>query len=86
MHFLITAALILAYGVLLIFALLHVLQSLIARPAPWLAMALEAGDERKDESSAPPMSYTREPSGRAESCGADSRADHFGGNAHARVE
>jgi hypothetical protein len=70
MHFFITAALILAYGLLLIFALLHVLQSLIARPAPWLAMALEAGDERQDESSGHSTSYTRE----------------LGGNAHARVE
>jgi hypothetical protein len=66
MHFFITAALILAYGLLLIFALLHVLQSL----APWLAMALEAGDERQDESSGHSTSYTRE----------------LGGNAHARVE
>jgi hypothetical protein len=45
MPFFITAALILAYGLLLIFALLHVLQSLIVRPTPWLRMALEAGEK-----------------------------------------
>jgi hypothetical protein len=38
MHFFITFALILAYGLLLIFALLHVVQSLIARPTPWLGI------------------------------------------------
>jgi hypothetical protein len=32
MHFLIAFALILTYGLMLIFALLHVVQSLIARP------------------------------------------------------
>jgi hypothetical protein len=49
MHIFITAVLILAYGLLLIFGLLHVLQSLIARPTPWLRMALDAGEEGQDE-------------------------------------
>ena len=41
MHFFITFALILAYGLMLIFALLHVAQSLIARPTPWLSYPAE---------------------------------------------
>ncbi|HET6325445.1 MAG TPA: hypothetical protein VFG04_12270 [Planctomycetaceae bacterium] len=49
MHIFITAVLILAYGLLLIFGLLHVLQSLIARPTPWLRMALEAAEEGQDK-------------------------------------
>jgi hypothetical protein len=49
MHIYLTAALILAYGLLLIFGLSPVLQSLIARPTPWLRMALDAGEEGQDE-------------------------------------
>jgi hypothetical protein len=49
MHIFLTAALILAYGLLLIFGLSRVLQSLIARPTPWLRIALDAGEEGQDE-------------------------------------
>jgi hypothetical protein len=49
MHTFLTAALILAYGLLLVFGLSRVLQSLIARPTPWLQMALDAGEEGRDE-------------------------------------
>jgi hypothetical protein len=49
MHIFITAALIVAYGLMLVFGLQHVLQSLIARPTPWLRMAMDAGEEGQDE-------------------------------------
>jgi hypothetical protein len=83
MHIFLTAALILAYGLLLIFGLLHVLQSLIARPTPWLRMALDAGE---DESPTPSTPHSHELSGRADSSAGHNRPDNFGGNAHARVE
>jgi hypothetical protein len=83
MHIFLTIALILAYGVLLIFGLLHVLQSLIARPTPWLRMALEAGE---DESPTPSTPHSHEPSGRADASAGDNPPDNFGGNAHARAE
>jgi hypothetical protein len=46
MHFLIAFALILVYGLMLIFALLHVVQSLLARPTPWLAANAKTADDR----------------------------------------
>jgi hypothetical protein len=82
MHIFLTVALILAYGLLLIFGLLNVLQSLIARPTPWLRMALEAGEDESPN----PTPYSHEPSGGAYSSAGHNGPDNFGGNAHARVE
>jgi hypothetical protein len=82
MHIFLSVALILAYGLLLIFGLSNVLRSLIARPTPWLKMALEAGED----DSPTPTPYGPEPSGGAYSSAGQNRPDNFGGNAHARVE
>jgi hypothetical protein len=46
MNFLIAFALILVYGLMLIFALLHAVQSLLARPTAWLAANAKTADDR----------------------------------------
>jgi hypothetical protein len=82
MHFFITFALILAYGLLLIFALLHVVESLIARPTPWLRMRLEAGEPQNESLALDVTIHPAEPTPPPET----SRPNQLGGNAHARTE
>jgi hypothetical protein len=86
MHFFITFALILTYGLMLIFALLHVVQSLIARPTPWLGMRWEVGEERPVESLAPSTSRSMNYPAKLTTPPVSSRPNQLRGNAHARAE
>lgn len=81
MHSFTVGALFIAYGLMAVFTLFHVLQSLIAPPTPWLALCLEVGEERQNDSSA--SSAPQVVSHRTDLAPPPIRSNPPGDNAHA---